>query len=175
MQRNRRMIGAALLAIGLFGGASRPSLGAEASTAPAAAGPDDLEHARTFLVLRLTDELDLTDEQVLKINHALKAIVDRQHALRTHRKELEGKITDLLGKKPVDPAALEPLIKESLAIDHELALLPDQTTNELLQSLTVEQRARFVLIRPQLQREVRGQARAAERHPERRGDHGEDD
>jgi Spy/CpxP family protein refolding chaperone len=175
MQRTGRMIGVALLAIGLTGGTHGTSLGADASTAPAQARPDDLEHARTFLVLRLTDELDLTDEQVLKVNHALKGIVDRQHALRTRRKDVEAKVTALLGKTPVDAAALEPLVKDCLAIDHELALLPEETTNELIGLLTVEQRARFVLIRPQLQREVRGQARAAERRSERRGGHDEND
>jgi len=169
------MIGATLLAIGLAGGTHGPSLGAEASTPATEAHPDELEHARTFLVLRLTDELDLTDEQVLKINHALRGIVDRQHGLRKRRTDLETKITALLGKTPVDAAALEPLIKDCLAIDHELALLPDETTNELIGLLTVEQRAKFVLIRPQLQREVRGQVRAGERRPERRGGHGEED
>lgn len=168
------MIGGALLTIGLISGASGPSLGADATT-PTEPRSDEVEHARTFLVLRLTDELKLTDEQVLKVSRVLRGIVERQHALRAHRQELEGKITAALGKTPVDAAALEPLIKDSLAIDHDLALLPEETTHELNGVLTVEQRARLVLVRPRLQREVRGQARGAERRPERRGEHGEDD
>lgn len=125
---------------------------------PAAAQPPEgrgRDRARTFLVLRLADALNLSDEKALQIGSILRQNDELRQQLRQQRSELETKIHAALDSKPVDDDALAKLVTSANDIDHQLALLPEKSFQDAQKILTVEQQARLILFRPELQNQVR--------------------
>jgi len=125
---------------------------------PAAAQPPEgrgRDRARTFLVLRLADALNLSDEKALQISSILRQNDELRRQLRQQRAELETKIHTTLDTKPIDDAALAKLVASANDVDHQLALLPEKSFQDAQKILTVEQQAKLVLFRPELQNQVR--------------------
>lgn len=113
------------------------------------------ERARTYLVVRLAETLDLSDEKALQISKLLRASEAKRNELTDRRTGIEGRLRELLNQKPLDPTALGALVEEATRLDEQTALLPEQTIGEVLRILTPEQQARLVLFRPELQRQIR--------------------
>jgi len=125
---------------------------------PGAAQPPEgrgRDRARTFLVLRLADALNLSDEKALQISSILRQNDELRQQLRQQRGEIETKIHTALDSKPVDEAALAKLVASANDIDHQLALLPEKSFQDAQKILTVEQQAKLILFRPELQNQVR--------------------
>lgn len=111
--------------------------------------------ARTFLVLRLAEELKLPDEKALQLRAIMQRSDDRRRELRGQRGEVEKQLKAALEKSPPDEAAMAKLIAQANDIDQQISLIPDQSLREMQKILTVEQQARLVLFRPELQNEIR--------------------
>ena len=117
--------------------------------------PPGRDRARTYLMLRVVDALDLSDEKALQMRDILRRADDRRLDLTQQRDGLEAKLRGALAQKPVDTAALGSLVGESHAVQRELAALPERTFGEAQRILTVEQQAKLLLFRRDLQGEIR--------------------
>jgi Spy/CpxP family protein refolding chaperone len=113
------------------------------------------DRARTFLVLRIADALNLSDEKAIRLSGVVRASEDQRRQLRQQRHEVEAKLRETLDKSPIDEAALGKLIAQANQIDQKLALLPEQGFKEMQKVLTTEEQAKLILLRPQLQSQVR--------------------
>lgn len=118
-------------------------------------GPPRRERARTFLVLRIVDALNLNDQDALKVSNIVRQSDERRQQLIKQRQGLEDQLRAALAKKPVDPANLSKLIGEGNALDQQIALIPEDTFHEMQKVLTIEQQAQLMLFRRELQGEIR--------------------
>jgi hypothetical protein len=124
----------------------------------AAAGPPaerPRDRARTFLVVRLAEALKLSDEEALKLGGVIRQSDERRQQLITRRWALEERLTAALEKTPPDTTELAKLVAEGSELDQQLALVPEDTFRELQKTLTIEQQARLIIVRRELQGEVR--------------------
>ena len=117
------------------------------------------DRARTFLVVRLAEELHLSDEKALQVSAVLRRSDDRRRELTTQREQVEAQIRTALDHSPLDEAALSKLITQANGIDEQRSQIVESSYLEVQKLLTVEQQARLALFRPQLRRQVRGAIR----------------
>lgn len=117
--------------------------------------PPGRDRARTYLVLRVVDALDLSDEKALQMRDILHRADDRRLDLTTKRDALDAKLRAALTQTPVDTAALDRLVADAHDVQRELAALPAHTFDDAKKILTVEQQAKLLLFRRDLQGEVR--------------------
>ncbi|MGH7857171.1 MAG: Spy/CpxP family protein refolding chaperone [Candidatus Binatia bacterium] len=131
------------------------------SLAAAEPPPDEQLHdrARTFLVLRLTDALDLSDEKALEASRILKRADERRRKLQQERHEAGKEIRRALDAPQLDRERLAALVDRAGKLDQEIALVPARSFEELRAILTVEQQAKLVLARPKIHDEIRGAMR----------------
>lgn len=128
---------------------------AEPTAAPHADMPPHRERARTFLVLRIVDALNLNDQDAIKVSAIVRQSDERRQQLVKQRQGLEDQLRTALAKKPADPAELSKLVSDGNDIDQKIALVPEDTFHEMQKVLTVEQQAKLILFRRQLQGEIR--------------------
>jgi hypothetical protein len=115
-----------------------------------------------FLVLRIADALHLNDEQTIKVASSFRNIEEKRQKLRGDKEAVESQLDAELAKKPIDEAKVSSLTQQALAIDRQLLLLPEEMYSSIQGMLTVEQRARLLLLRSRMQEQV-------QRERERRG------
>jgi Spy/CpxP family protein refolding chaperone len=113
------------------------------------------DRARAFLVLRIADALKLNEQDALKVGGIIRQSDEHRRALAQERQAIEQRLREALAKQPPDTVALSKLISEGNAIDQKLALVPEDSFRELQKVLTVEQQARLLLFRHELQGEIR--------------------
>ena len=114
------------------------------------------ERMRTFLVLRIVDALNLPDDKALQVSKILRAAEDKRQALIAQRREVERTLHSALdGQGKTDPAALGKLVAQANDLDNQIALIPESSFRQVQDLLSVEQQARLVLLRPELQNQIR--------------------
>jgi len=128
---------------------------AQPTEGPHSEMPPRRERARTFLVLRLVDALNLNDQEALKVSSIVRQSDERRQQLMKQRQTLEDQLHAALAKKPPDPAELGKLVGDGNDLDQKIALIPEDTFHEMQKVLTVEQQARLILFRRELQGEIR--------------------
>jgi hypothetical protein len=124
------------------------------SAQPPAEGPGR-DRARTFLVLRIADALKLNEQEALKVSNVIRQSDDHRRELVQRRQTLEQRLREALAKQPLDAPTLTTLITEGNDIDQKLAMVPEESFRELQKILTVEQQAKLMLFRRELQGEIR--------------------
>ena len=117
--------------------------------------PPRRERARTFLVLRIVDALNLNDQDALKVSTIVRQSDERRQQLMKQRQTLEDQLRTALAKKPPDQAELTKLVSDGNDLDQKIALIPEDTFHEMQKVLTVEQQAKLILFRRELQGEIR--------------------
>jgi hypothetical protein len=115
---------------------------------------DDRDRARTFFILKVVDALDLPDDKALQLRGILRRVDERRVELVQKRESLQAKLRAALEAKPRDPTLLAQLVAEGNAVDGELATLPERSFTDAQKLLTVEQQAKLMLLRRELQGEV---------------------
>lgn len=113
------------------------------------------DRARMFLVLRIADALKLNEQEALKVGNVIRQSDEHRRDLVQERQALEQKLREALAKQPADAAELTKLIGQGNEIDQKLALVPEDNFHELQKILTVEQQAKLMLFRRELQGEIR--------------------
>jgi len=113
-------------------------------------GPDG---PRLFLVLRMADDLELSDEKALAVSRVLKEADEKRDELRKQRFELEDQIRQALKKSKPDEAALTKLIDQSKELHQQQERVAEDSFTALKKVLTVEQQAKLVLLRSRLRHE----------------------
>jgi len=119
-------------------------------------GPDkDFgSRGRLLLVLRMADELDLSDEKALAVSRALKEAEGKRDAIRKKRRDLDKQLSDALAQKKPDDAALTKLIDQAIELDRERAKLMEDSFTSLKKILTVQEQAKLVQLRMRMHREM---------------------
>jgi Spy/CpxP family protein refolding chaperone len=117
------------------------------------AGPAHGPGGRLFLVLRMTDELGLSDEKALAVSHILKQGDEKREELRKKHIDLEKQIRDALAKPKPDSAALTALVDQAVELHKQQVQIADDSFAELRKVLTVEEQAKLVLLRSRLRKE----------------------
>lgn len=108
---------------------------------------------RLLLVLRIADELGLSDEKALAVSRALKEAETKRDELHAKRRELEKQIRDALGQKKPDDAELGKLIDQAVDLDRQRAKVMEDSFTSLKKILTVEEQAKLVLMRMRMHHE----------------------
>ena len=124
--------------------------------APSTPGRD---RARTFLVIRMAEELDLSDEKALQVSAVLRRSEDRRRELTAQRDQIESQLRAALEQSPPNDADLGKLVGQANDVDQQLSQVVENSYREVQKLLTVEQQAKLVLFRPQLRKQVRGALR----------------
>jgi uncharacterized membrane protein len=101
---------------------------------------------RLLLVLRMADELGLSDEKALAVSRVLKDAEAKRDELHAKRRELEKQIRDALAQKK-DDAALGKLIDQAVDLDRQRAKEMEDSFTSLKKILTVQEQAKLVLMR----------------------------
>ena len=126
-----------------------------AATLGATSAPPARDRAHTYLMLRVVDALDLSDDKALQMRDILRRADARRLALTSQRDTLDAKLRTALNAAPIDSTALSRLVADTHDVQSQLASLPEATFDEAQKFLTVEQQAKLLLFRRELQGEVR--------------------
>ena len=121
---------------------------------PRAEGPRH-DRARTFLVLRISETLDLPDEKALQVSRIIREADEKRRDLRASRKEVEKNLRAVLGRPQPDGDEVKRLVVKANEIDQQLALIPHNGFREIQEILTVEQQGQLTLLVPDIQRQIR--------------------
>jgi len=119
-----------------------------------AEGQKDPKRQRTMIILRISEALDLDEEQTLKLASQYRHFDQRRHELIGQRSVTEAELETALGKSPQEEDQVRELTDELLAIDKELILMPDSLFESVQDMLNTEQRARLALLKIKLQRKI---------------------
>jgi Spy/CpxP family protein refolding chaperone len=140
-----------------------------AGTVHAAPPEPAQDRARTYLMMRLVDGLNLPDDKALALRAIFRKADERRVALTAKRQALDKKLRAVLARPDKDSAELAHLVAETNDVDRELASVAEDSFAEAQKSLTVEQQAKLLLLRRELQGQVR---EAMRRRLGQRGGHG---
>jgi len=113
------------------------------------------DRARTFLVLRLADALNLSDAKALEVSGIIRKADEERRQLREKRSDIEKQIRAELGRSPLDADAVSKLVAQANQVDEQLAMIPEHSFQSAQKILTVEQQAKLVLFRPEIQKQIR--------------------
>jgi uncharacterized membrane protein len=130
-------------------------LGLWAATVDAAPPEPARDRARTYLMLRLVDGLNLPDDRALALRTIFRKADERRIELIARRQALDKKVRAALARPGKDQAELTRLVAETNDVDRELAAVAEDSFAEAQKSLTVEQQAKLLLVRRELQGQVR--------------------
>jgi hypothetical protein len=121
-----------------------------------AAAPEPArDRARTYLMLRLVDALDLPDDKALALRTIFRKADERRVALLSSRQALDKQLRAALARPDKDSAELTRLVGEINGVDRQLADVAEDSFDEAQKLLTVEQQAKLLLLRRELQGQVR--------------------
>ncbi len=130
-------------------------LGLWAGTVHAAAHEPARDRARTYLMLRLVDGLNLPDDKALALRTIFGKADERRLELTAKRQALDKKLRAALAHPGKDQAELTRLVAETNDVDRGLAAVAEDSFAEAQKSLTLEQQAKLLLLRRELQGQVR--------------------
>ena len=114
----------------------------------------DTKRNRTRVVLRISEALDLDEDQTLRFASQYRKVDKRRHELIAERAVTEVELETAVGRDPQDEAQVRKLTDQLLAIDKELILLPDALFESVQDMLDTNQRARLALLKIKLQRKI---------------------
>ena len=115
--------------------------------------PHGHDGPRLFLVLRMADALDLSDEKALEVSRLLKQADEKRDELRRKRFDLEDKIRAALRQSKPDEATLAKLVDQAAELHKQQERVAEDSFAAMKKVLTVEQQAKLVLLRTRLRHE----------------------
>lgn len=127
--------------------------------------------------MRLVDGLNLPADKALALRAIFRKADERRIELTTRRQALDKKLRTVLARPDKDAVELAHLVAETNDVDRELASIAEDSFVEAQKGLTVEQQAKLLLLRRELQGQVReamrrrlGQ-RGTHPHPQPKSNH----
>lgn len=148
------------------------SMSIVAGSAPAGAEEhrDRAGRARTLLVLRIAEELELSDEKALQISRIFKAGGEKREALRAERRALDSQLETAVSAG--DEAAVKTLVSQAREIDRKAQMVALDSFAEIDSVLSVIEQGKLALLVPKIQDQLRRGGRRG-REGRRRGERGE--
>ena len=113
------------------------------------------DRARTYLMMRLVDALDLPDDKALALRAIFRKADERRIELIAKRQLIDKELRAALSRPDKDQAQLAKLVEEASTVDRALASVAEDSFRDAQKDLTVEQQAKLVLLRRELQGQVR--------------------
>ena len=113
------------------------------------------DRARTYLMMRLVDALDLPDDKALALRAIFRKADERRVELVAKRQAIDKELRAALSRPDKDQAQLAKLVEEASTVDRDLASVAEDSFRDAQKDLTVEQQAKLVLLRRELQGQVR--------------------
>jgi hypothetical protein len=101
------------------------------------------------------DALDLPDDKALALRAIFRKADERRMALLATRQGLDKQLRVALARPEKDPAELARLVGETNSVDRDLAAVAEDSFAEAQKILSVEQQAKLLLLRRELQGQVR--------------------
>ncbi len=117
-----------------------------AGQVPAARDPRAERVIEALLIWRLVDELNLTDQQIARIFPRIKDLKDLRLDLGREKVRLQRDLRDLLAQQPRDENAIRAKVAELEQLRDQIDRRRQRLLREIAAALTIEQRAKFVLI-----------------------------
>lgn len=114
----------------------------------------DPRRQRTSIILRISEALDLDEDQTLKLAAKYRHFDKRRHELIGQREVTESELETALGRSPQDEPQIRKLTDQLLSIDKELILMPDALFESVQDMLDTNQRAKLALLKIKLQRKI---------------------
>lgn len=174
----RRVVGLSLLAALSLGFTTSASAAPPTpQDAPAGAAADDEDGAASgfagggarggrgggrggmMVVLRIAEELHLSDEQTIKVAGEFRRVAQQRRELVGKKNALAAKLEAQLAQQPRDDKALDAITDQVVAVDQQLLQLPEQLWKGVQPVLTAEQRARLILLRGKMKQQLEGARR----------------
>lgn len=115
---------------------------------------NDPKRSRTLIILRISEALDLDEEQTLRLASEYRRFDKRRRELIGERSVTEVELETALGRDPQNEADIRRFTDQLLKIDKELILMPDALFESLQDMLDTEQRARLALLKIKMQRKI---------------------
>ena len=112
-----------------------------------------------LVVLRIAEELHLSDEQTIKVAGEFRRVAQQRRELVAKKNALAGQLEAQLARTPRDDKALDALTDQMVAVEQQLLQLPEQLWKGVQPVLTAEQRARLVLLRGKMKQQLEGARR----------------
>ncbi len=128
--------------------------------------------ARTLLVLRIAEELDLSDEKALQISRIFKAGGERREALRAERRAVDSQLEAAVAA--ADEATVKKLVTQAREIDRKSQMIALDSFAEIDSLLSVIEQGKLALLVPKIQDQLRRGGRRG-RESRRRGERGDGD
>ena len=106
-------------------------------------------------MMRLVDALDLPDDKALALRAIFRKADERRIELVAKRQSIDKELRAALSRSDKDQAQLAKLVEEASTVDRDLASVAEDSFRDAQRDLTVEQQAKLVLLRRELQGQVR--------------------
>lgn len=129
--------------------------------------PEPRELIETVRIWRMTEELDLSEEQIAQFFPKLKKLEDAEKEHSEKIAKTIGELDELLKSAKPSPSALSKKMDELEAIEKEFEKKRAKLKEEMREVLSVEQQAKLVVFRFKFHREMREIIRGIRKH--RRG------
>ena len=110
--------------------------------------------------MRLVHALDLPDDKALALRTIFRKADERRVQLLAKRQTIDKQLRAALSRPDKNHDELEKLVAQATAVDRDLASVAEDSFREAKQGLTVEQQAKLVLLRRELQGQVREAVRS---------------
>ncbi len=113
------------------------------------------ELIETIRIWRLTEELNLSEDQAAKLFPKLKKIREVKREFKRKRREILKAIEKELKRKKPREDVLKKEIEDLNREDKEFREKEERLKEEIFEVLTIEQQARFLLFQERFDREIR--------------------
>jgi Spy/CpxP family protein refolding chaperone len=143
-----------LLAVGIGLGQPLPGYGA-GHGGPHHASPVPNRKLEALRIWRLTQELNLSEEQAMQFFPKLKRMRELRQEHRIARQAMLDELEALLAQDPVEPAGLKPVLDSLDTIDENMRESELKLRREIADLLTVEQQARLYVFEATFDRQAR--------------------
>jgi hypothetical protein len=104
--------------------------------------------------MRLVGALDLPDDKALALRTIFRKADERRLQLLAKRQTIDKQLRAALSRPDKNHGELEQLVTPASAVDRDLASVAEDSFREAQQELTVEQQAKLMLLRRELQGQV---------------------
>lgn len=111
------------------------------------------DRVRTLLVLRIAEELDLSDEKALQISRILKKGQERRDALRDQREALAPQLSAAI--EAADEDAITKLVADARELDRKMMLVAIDNFADMDSLLSVVERGKLTLLLPEMRKQLR--------------------
>ena len=122
---------------------------------------------RTFLVLELTDELDLDDAMALKLSSTIETTQKEQHALREKAHMQMQKLKELLADEKTSDSALKKQTDKTSKSVKKARKMDEALFDSISKLLNTRQKAQMLVVLPKIQGKIHRMLQKA-----RKGGHG---